>query len=157
MTVVRLHLDELNLTMYEAPRRWVGRIGQWMGEFYTGLWMLIVDIDLEMMENIYIYILDIMMMENCQLRDITDDECKDNNCWDNWTPERMVIFGSLYSSLPFNNDFVHPTVVPPFGVRLVRVWLEEFLGGFGNQSEDPDWSALCHCYFQESSQIMHMP
>jgi len=52
-----------------------------MGEFYTGLWMLIVDIDLEMMENIYI--LDIMMMENCQLRDITDDECKDNNCWDN--------------------------------------------------------------------------
>ena len=22
-----------------------------------------------------------MMMENCQLRDITDDECKDNNCW----------------------------------------------------------------------------
>ena len=108
-------------------------------------------------KHIYIYILDIMMMENCQLRDITDDECKDNNCWDNWTPERMVIFGSLYSSLPFNNDFVHPTVVPPFGVRLVRVWLEEFLGGFGNQREDPDWSALCHCYFQESSQIMHMP
>ena len=107
---------------------------------------------------IHIYIdLDIMMMENCQLRVITDDECKDNNCWDNWTPERMVIFGSLYSSLPFNNDFVHPTVVPPFGVRLVRVWLEEFLGGFGNQSEDPDWSALCHCYFQETSQIMHLP
>jgi hypothetical protein len=58
MTVVRLHLDELNLTVYEARLAVEsGGQGQWMGEFYTGLWMLIVDIDLEMMENIYIYMI----------------------------------------------------------------------------------------------------